>query len=182
MFTLLHFGTMCENTKTCAPEIQKDFCETSERVEGRKALRPLRALRVKLRFVSGRGRHHRCAALASSRSDQGGLVGILDVLLRIKPQFGRPLLCTFCGRQRSDTNRFISGPKLYACETCVEAAVLHLQEPLPVDRVPARCRCCGRVPRVVPFADTVIVDVCAKCIREMHKALADAGPAAQPAR
>jgi hypothetical protein len=25
MFTLLHFGTMCENTKTCAPEIQKDF-------------------------------------------------------------------------------------------------------------------------------------------------------------
>jgi hypothetical protein len=108
-------------------------------------------------------------------------VGILDVLRKIKPQFGRPLLCTFCGRQRSDTNPFISGPKFFACEICIHAAVSHLDEPLPADRVPARCRCCGRVPRVVGFADTVIADVCTNCIREMHKALAEAGPAAQPA-
>lgn len=95
-----------------------------------------------------------------------------DVIHRMVTHGRPPLQCSACGRTRAENNRFISGPGVYLCQTCIEGA----PRPLEQEVGPRlRCRFCGEqwlLSKVTQLGEVV---ACRECLLLMDDILAEAG-------
>jgi hypothetical protein len=83
------------------------------------------------------------------------------------------LHCSGCNRAKDDGYRhglrFISGPGVYLCESCLQTLTTRMAESgPPASR--ARCSFCGQLRATLSLAE---LQVCANCIRLMDNILAE---------
>ena len=98
---------------------------------------------------------------------------IRDTAYRLKRALGmsKQLHCSACNGLKDDSGRirFVSGPGVYMCETCIHSAAVRLAGEGTV-HVRTRCSFCGLQRNTLPLAP---LEVCAGCIRLMEAILAE---------
>ncbi len=97
---------------------------------------------------------------------------IVNFARRVKRMLGHStstLTCSTCGRARSDSIAFISGPGVFLCGVCVRDAATRRSHLPPAGGPSTRCRLCGGHRPLVAIGEAAGLNVCVVCIRQMNE-------------